>query len=46
MIANVIWNMKKTFSGSEPLTESRPTPSRKALERSPIRALPSLNASE
>ena len=31
MIAKVIWNMKKTVSGSVPLIASAPMPDRKAF---------------
>jgi len=38
MIAKVIWNMKKTVSGTVPDTEARVTPDRNALSRPPMNA--------
>jgi hypothetical protein len=38
MIAKVIWNMKKTVSGTVPEIEVRVTPDRNALSRPPMNA--------
>ena len=48
MMAKVIWNMKKAVSGIfvPGQAASRATESRKAFDRSPMRALPSAKASE
>ena len=46
MIANVIWNMKKTVSGTVVFGASvcRPTPFRKILLKPPIHGVPGANA--
>jgi hypothetical protein len=47
--AKVIWNMKKTLSGTVPETASRVTPARKALSRLPMKPCappPSVNVNE
>ena len=51
MIANIAWNMMKTYSGmlrggvaKLAVTESRPTPLRPALARSPTKRPVPLNA--
>ncbi len=42
--AKVAWNMKNTISGMRPVTASRPTPSRPALDRPPIQPVPGAKA--
>ena len=51
MIANIAWNMTKTYSGmlrggdaKLAVTESSVTPARPTFERSPMKALPVPNA--
>jgi hypothetical protein len=38
MMANVIWNMANTVSGSLPLTAARSTPARPSLPKPPYQA--------